>query len=53
MLMKYNCRANDSFQGGSVAIHEGLKMHFLGFTLCDEDRTMAKAIGGSAALTRN
>jgi hypothetical protein len=51
MMMKYICQANDSFSGGAVETGKGLIHHFLGFTLCDETRTMVKGTPGQAKLT--
>ncbi len=51
MMMKYSCRANDAFSGGAVETGEGMVHHFLGFTLCDETRTMVKARPGRATLS--
>lgn len=51
MMMKYSCRANEAFSGGNVETGEGMVHHFLGFTLCDETRTMVKARPGRATLS--
>jgi hypothetical protein len=52
MMMKYSCRAGDAFAGGTVETKEGTVHHFLGFTLCDDARTMVKAEAGSAVLKK-
>lgn len=52
MMMKYSCRANTAFAGGEIETRQGSVHHFLGFTLCDDARTMVAAQPGKAMLTR-
>lgn len=52
MMMRYSCRASNTFAGGEIESREGTVHHFLGFTLCDDARTMVKAEPGKAVLTK-
>lgn len=52
MMMKYSCQVNDAFTGGEVETREGSIHNFVGFTLCDDARTMVKAQPGKALLTK-
>jgi hypothetical protein len=52
MMMKYACRVSDAFAGGDISTQAGSVHHFLGFTLCDDARTMVKAQPGKAVLTK-
>jgi hypothetical protein len=51
-LVQYQCRVNDEFTGGEITTTAGHDFKFLGFTLCDEDKTMIPAKSGTAMLTK-
>ncbi len=52
MLMKYLCRVGSGFQGGVIETHKGETQKFIGFTLCDETRTLVAAETGRAVLKK-
>ena len=49
-LVKHECGVDESFAGGPIKTDEGMAMHFLGFTLCDEGKTLIRAKPGEATL---
>lgn len=49
-LVKYGCVAGAGTAGGTVSIEKGRNQGFLGFTMCDEPRTMIRAKPGQAVL---
>ena len=49
-LVKYTCLAAAGTSGGTVSIERGRGQNYLGFTMCDEQRTMIKAKPGTAQL---
>jgi hypothetical protein len=50
-LAKYVCKAEEGSQSGVFETHQGADLLYLGFTMCDRQRTMVKARSGKAALT--
>jgi hypothetical protein len=52
MLVKYQCKAEDDFTGGTIETVKGMDLNFLGFTLCDEIKTMVKGKGGTAEISK-
>jgi len=51
-LVKYLCRAEESFQGGTIETHPGDNLAFIGFVMCDQLKTEIRAQGGTAEITR-
>jgi len=49
-LVKYTCLAAAGTSGGTVSIERGRDQNYLGFTMCDEQRTMIKAKPGTAQI---
>jgi hypothetical protein len=49
-LVKYTCLAAAGASGGAVSIERGRDQNYLGFTMCDAQRTMIKAKPGTAVL---
>jgi len=49
-LVRYNCVASAGTAGGTVTIERGRSQNYLGFTMCDEQRTMIKAKPGQVTL---
>ncbi|UCG51150.1 MAG: hypothetical protein JSW58_13260, partial [Candidatus Latescibacterota bacterium] len=49
-LVKFECRTDENFKGGTIETGEGLQQHFLGFTLCDVGRTLIRAKPGKAEI---
>jgi len=49
-LVRYTCLASDSARGGTVGIEKGHTQNYLGFAMCDEQRTLIKAKPGQAML---
>lgn len=52
MLMRYRCKVKAPFAGGDIEIQEGSVHRFLGFTLCDDARTMVAAEPGKAVIRK-
>ena len=50
-LVKYQCFVEDGFKGGVVETEKGADLNFLGFTMCDVQKTMIKAKPGKAVLS--
>ena len=51
-LMKYQCIATDTFEGGTIRTTKGDNLNFLGFTMCDATKTLIGCLGGSAVLSK-
>jgi hypothetical protein len=51
-MVKYNCKASEDFNGGTVQVAQGSDLNYLGFTMCDADHTMIRATAGQAAIRR-
>jgi hypothetical protein len=49
-LVKYTCLAAAGTSGGTVSIEMGHDQKYLGFTMCDAQRTMIKAKPGTAQI---
>jgi hypothetical protein len=49
-LVKYICKADPTFSGGTVEVQKGNDNHYLGFTMCDEQKTLVRSQGGKAVL---
>jgi hypothetical protein len=50
-LVKYQCKVDDGFKGGVIETQKGINMNFLGFTMCDVQKTMIKARPGKAVIS--
>lgn len=50
LIAAYECMAGESFTGGGVETVKGSDLNFIGFTMCDEERTLIRAKGGKAEL---
>jgi len=51
-IAKYACKADEGFRGGTFETHKGEGLNYLGFTMCDEQKTMLKAKPGKAVLKK-
>lgn len=49
-LVRYTCLASDSARGGTFDVQKGHTQNYLGFAMCDEQRTLIKAKPGQAVL---
>jgi hypothetical protein len=49
-LVNYKCVASPGAVGGTVMTEKGRSQDFLGFTMCDEQRTLVKAKPGTAQI---
>jgi hypothetical protein len=49
-LVRYTCTSDPSFGGGTIETQKGVNLDYLGFTMCDTDRTMIRAGSGKAVL---
>jgi hypothetical protein len=50
-LVKYQCLVEEDFDGGVVETQKGENQGFLGFTMCDVQKTLIKAKPGQAVLS--
>jgi len=49
-LVRYICQAGPAFRGGTVETQKGGDNQYLGFTMCDEQKSLVRAQGGRAEL---
>lgn len=49
-LVKYICKSDPTFRGGTIEVQEGSTNKYLGFTMCDEEKTLVKAKPGKAVV---
>jgi hypothetical protein len=51
LLVKFVCKANEDFSGGVVQLGKGDYEGFIGYSMCDQERTRIPAKAGGAVLT--
>ena len=49
-LVKYICKSDPTFRGGTIEVQQGSGNNYLGFTMCDEQKTMVRAKPGTAVV---
>lgn len=49
-VVRYICKADPGFKGGTLETQPGRDNNFLGFTMCDEQKSLIRARGGKAVL---
>ena len=49
-IVKYICKADPAFKGGTIEVLPGSDNHYLGFTMCDEQKSLVRSQGGKAVL---
>lgn len=50
-LVKYQCKVDEGFKGGTIETQKGENLNFLGFTMCDVQKTLIKARPGKAVVS--
>ncbi|MDH3215103.1 MAG: hypothetical protein OEN01_02275 [Candidatus Krumholzibacteria bacterium] len=51
-LVKYQCKADDDFEGGVIETIEGQNLNFIGYSMCDGQGTEVRAWGGVAEVVK-
>ncbi len=50
-LVRYMCKIEEGFMGGTIETRKGDNQNFLGFTMCDVQKTLIKARPGKATIS--
>jgi hypothetical protein len=49
-VVRYICKVEPTCQGGTIEVQKGRDNNYLGFTMCDEQKSLVRSQGGKAVL---